>query len=140
MIRELLVDAAGNPKLPQAIYDDAVAWLLLGALVGADPASIPRGALEHLGRFAERAGLTDAMSDEQCRQRVDAYFTAHPLPADLRVRLEQALREAALSTDGPGAALAALGLDQVKGTLERKAPPPDGAVAAGPMARFLLRK
>jgi hypothetical protein len=63
------------------------------------------------------------------------------MPVELQTIFEQAMREAVAAGASPSDAAAALlsATNGLKGFVER-VPPPKGAVAAGPMARFLVQK
>jgi hypothetical protein len=139
-LTDLLLDGAGVPRFERAVLDDAIAWLLLGALD--DSTALPEEAERHLGALAERAGVTPDMDAPATRACVQRYFDAHPLPPSLRTSLEQALRGmAAAGGESLGRELQSVtGAVQPAGVLERKAPPPAGTVGAGPMARFQLDK
>ncbi len=63
------------------------------------------------------------------------------MPAELQTIFEQAMREAIAAGASPSQAAAALlsATSGLKGFVNR-APPPKGAVSAGPMARFQVQK
>ncbi|MCC7108493.1 MAG: hypothetical protein IT382_04350 [Deltaproteobacteria bacterium] len=139
-IAELLVDADGAPRVAPEVLADALAWLLLGVAAGPGASELPPLAAAHLGAFAQRAGVDGAVDDGAARLAVERYFAAHPLPQELRVGLEQAIRVTAAETGALGNELASvIGSAAARGALERTAPPPSGTVAAGPMARFAVR-
>ncbi|MBI1944578.1 MAG: hypothetical protein HYS27_02720 [Deltaproteobacteria bacterium] len=139
-VAEALLDAEGAPRVPPEVFADALAWLLLGLAAGPGSDELPPAAALHLGALASRAGVDAEMDATAARGAVERYFAAHPLPPPLRTALEQAVRAAAADGAAFGKDVAnVVGSTAARGVLERSAPPPPGAVAAGPMARFQIR-
>lgn len=91
-----------------------------------------------LAEFAAASGIDGTTAPDQVQQAVEKFYAARPIAPGLKTAVEQFLRE--LLQEGGDAAVAAvhrvLGSERVLKPLERTAPPPTGAVAAGPAARF----
>jgi hypothetical protein len=120
------------------VVASVVPWILLGAMRSADPASLPEQVQVQLAELFGALGLTASTTEEELNDLLARW----PRPDEGLVReINRALRErlrAGKTGDAAfGAALGAvIGSDRVQGALERTAPPPEGAVAGGPLARF----
>jgi len=110
---------------------------------GFDPAVLTPRLEVLIGSFARRAGVEPNMSREQTQAAIRAHLEAHPLNRELVFEFTRGLREERVSRGNERVAASfAKFLAQTDRKLEgfgdRKRPP-EGAVAASPLARFLLR-
>jgi hypothetical protein len=100
--------------------------------------SVPPPLQVSIDEFIEALGWRENDDDEARTKSAEAWLTRHGVGPEVWRRLLVALHE---DPDAARAAAARLaGTPASVGALERKAPPPDGTVAAGPFARFRAQK
>lgn len=121
---------------PQAAVQDAIPWMVLvdgGLQRGSPPALVDR-----MSAFADKVGLMSTMTQAERQARVDKYFADNPVHPGLVAALQGVSREWAVERqgDGPSTAVKNLLGTPSSATPRSGAPPPAGAVKAGPMARM----
>ncbi len=120
--------------------DEELRYFLVYVLLmgGTDLAGAPKEIHQMVGAVGERAGVKATDTPEQMKATVQKYFAANPPNAELRKNAEGALRE--LLTKGGAAALGRefgkFAGEKRAGVLGGDGQRPEGAVGAGPMARF----
>jgi hypothetical protein len=120
-----------------AAVASVVPWILFGAIQGADASQLAPDVRSTLAELFGALGLTAETKEEELSEIVGRW----PRPDEALVReINRALRErikGGASDAAFGRALGqVIGNPRVQGALERTAPPPAGAVAGGPLARF----
>lgn len=124
-------------------YSDADVRAFLPALLvslGFDPQRAPPQLTAMVGAFAQAAGVTPEDPREVVAAKLQAHLAAQPLNPELVFEVSRGLREERATYSPEELArevAAALGLAR-PAVLAAPAPPPEGAVRAGPMARFAL--
>lgn len=124
-------------------YSDADVRAFLPALLvslGFDPRQAPPQLTAMVGAFAQAAGVTAEDPREVVAAKLQAHLAAQPLNPELVFEVSRGLREeqATYSPEELAREVAvALGLAR-PAVLAPAGPPPEGAVRAGPMARFAL--
>ena len=136
MSADKLLTVLDGEQFSDAQVASVLPWLIFGMAQSADLAKLPVEEQVAIGDLFSALGI-GLDDDVEAMLAVAATWPA-PDPALLK-GLNVAVREL-LAERGPGGAADAvkrlLGDDRVQGALERTAPPPKGAVAGGPMARF----
>ncbi|MCC7381142.1 MAG: hypothetical protein IT384_04895 [Deltaproteobacteria bacterium] len=132
--------------------EDVAAFLPVMLLtLGLPEEALPPRIAQVVVDFAAAAGVTPGMSKADAQARMQAYVAKNPLNPELVFEFRRGLREevGGSSHEDLGRRITrALGTGQPPGAitamLERRAPPPAGAVRGGPLARFaadsLLKK
>ncbi len=122
--------------------DEAVRAFLPALLIslGFDPATAPPPVATMVGAFARAAGVVETDPREVVAAKLKAHLAANPLDPELLFEVNRGLREevATYSPEELARDVAdALGLVR-PALVPKDAPPPEGAIKAGPMARFTL--
>jgi hypothetical protein len=123
-----------------AFSDEQIAsvlpWLIAGVAQNADLTKLD---VREQDVLAELFGALGVRPDQDAAALTEVVAAWPPPDGDLLKELNAVVREIIASAGVAGAADAVkklIGADAVQGVLERTAPPPQGAVAGGPMARF----
>jgi hypothetical protein len=129
--------ADGTPYYTNA---EVYAFLPVFALtLGVDRATAPPWLLERLTALLVAAGVEPTDPPEALGPKLQSYLAANPLNPELMAEVRRGLREE-LSGYSPeelvDGALRLLGAE--RGLKAQDAPPPPGAVRAGPLARFTI--
>lgn len=135
-------DEGGGYRYSELEVLDFVAVFLVE--LGVHPGRLPREFVALLGDFARRAGVPLDASADETKAAILRYLEAHPLNPELTFELQRGLREGlAIPRDEDiGAAFhrfMGAGVRPI-GSLIAKAPAPAGAIAGGPLARFMALK
>ena len=135
-------DADGERQFSEDDVRHYLPLFVLRMVESAPAAPLPRPIVELMQQFFERIEVPAGASVEQLQARVKAHYAAHPPNRHLVAALERAFRDDAASgaerdTDGVAAFL---GMKSSKVPLGARGPAPEGAIAAGPLARFRLGK
>lgn len=122
--------------------DQAVRAFLPALLIslGFDPRTAPPAVAAMVGAFAREAGVVETDARDVVSAKLQAHLAANPLDPELLFEVNRGLREevATYSPEELARDVAdALGLVR-PALVPKDAPVPDGAVKAGPMARFTL--
>jgi hypothetical protein len=116
------------------------AWVLVALLPRLDVAKLPTPWVEMLSALAARIGITATSTAAQKSAAMARFVEANALPP---AHIRTLVVLLGTGTSDPGALVDAvgklLGTTGARGVLARTAPPPVGAVAAGPMARFQVK-
>lgn len=108
--------------------------------LGFDPAQAPPAIAAMVGAFAREAGVSEGEPREVVAAKLQAFLAAHPLDPELLFEVTRGLREevATYSPEELARDVAhALGLVR-PALVPKDGPVPEGAVRAGPLARFAL--
>lgn len=124
-------------------YSDQAVKAFLPALaisLGFDPKQAPPALATMVGEFARKAGVTETDEKPAAEAKLRAFLAASPLEPELVFEVNRGMREevAGYSPEELARDIAdALGMVR-PALISRDAPAPEGAVKAGPMARFAL--
>jgi hypothetical protein len=142
---QVLVAAAlqTNPDGSRRFSNEDVAHFLPWVMVnlGADPAGLGDAAAALFVSACRAAGVVPADNAQQVSQKFDAHYRAFPPQPALLSAFEAAYRQVnqgASMLESPFARLS--GEKPSTGVLGGGGPRPAGTVAAGPMARFAIKK
>jgi hypothetical protein len=123
-------------------YSDAEVYAFIPVFaltLGIDRASAPPWLLERITALLAAAGVEPTDPPEALGPKLQGYLAANPLNPELMAEVRRGLREE-LSGYSPeelvDGALRLLGAE--RGLKAQDAPPPPGAVRAGPLARFTI--
>lgn len=108
--------------------------------MGVDPRTLPPNIAQVVANFAGEAGVKPGMSRDDARETIQAHLQKHPLHPELLFEVRRGMREerSTESIEARGRQVA-VAIGAIAGrTRGMFAPPPEGAVRAGPMARFDL--
>nr|QEO74293.1 hypothetical protein [uncultured bacterium] len=123
--------------------DEELRYFLVYVLLtsGTDLTKASKEVHQMVGQVAEKAGVKVSDTPEQMKATLQAYFAKNPVNAELQKNVETDLREL-LQKGG----VKALGRELEKFKGEKRAgvlggdgARPEGAVGAGPMARFQVK-
>ncbi|MBI2378426.1 MAG: hypothetical protein HYV07_30790 [Deltaproteobacteria bacterium] len=127
----------GTPVYSDAVLADFIPAMLLA--YGVDFTALPPPVEAVMAGFARRAGIVAGMPLDAMRQAIDAYYTAHPLPSELRLEFLQKAREQRI---GRGNEEVAEAFEKymrdtnrkLEGLLSKERP--ETSLPAGPFAQF----
>ena len=128
-------------RYPPQDVERVLPLLYLAVAQSMDRSEVPADVLQTIGEFAISLGLGPSADPATVEAEIEAHYRAHPPNGELLSELKRAAREevaSKLTAGRPSPNLARI-LGEAAALLKApRQPPPPGAVASGPLARFAL--